>query len=596
MRIGPHAAAQEAGFTVPSDSAALARLAVVTGELAAADSMDAIVTVVASHVRDAVHAAVSTLILRQGDKLAIVGQRGVAADKARRWALFGVEDDNPASEAARTGQPVVAATAAEVRARYPAMAADTPPGRSVIDLPLALAGNVIGVIGLTFEHNWHPGPIELDFMMAFADACAQAIGRVQATEEAQRSAARLEFLARASAELARSLDYRTTLTEIAHLSVPELADWCAVDLAVDSRLETLAVAHVDPAKIRWAQALRDSYPRDMDAADGAPKVFRTGVGELTCDITEEMLRAGARDPQHVRLLRELEVRSVIIVPLLGLAGPTGTITLIRSHPSPNFTPADLVLAEDLGRRAGVAIDNARLYDDVVNVATELRRAVLPDRLGQLAGWQIGACYRPAGRAEVGGDFYDAVPLPDGRLAIFIGDVMGHGIQAAAAMAQMRAAVRALLTIDPEPEAVLHRLDQMFGQLGMQALVGLLYALVDQGGSLRVANAGLCPPLLLASAKQTRFLAAAARPPLGAGPWSTTTNNMLLENGDVLLLYTDGLVERRDEHLDVGLARLAANAARLPEEPLDTWLEQLVHATAEDVSGDDVAALAVRRAN
>jgi GAF domain-containing protein len=590
----PVVPATDVGFRVPPDSAALARLAVVTGELAAAASMDAIVTVVASHVRDAVAAAVSTLILRQGSTLTIIGQRGVAAAKARRWASFDVGDDNPASESVRTGQPVVVTTADEVRARYPAMAPDTPPSRSVINLPLALAGEVIGVIGLTFEDNWNPGPIELDFMMAFADACAQAVGRVQATEQAQRSTARVEFLARASAELARSLDYRTTLTEIARLSVPELADWCAVDLALDGQLVTLAIAHVDPAKMMWAQQLRAKYPPDMSSASGAAKVLRTGVGELVRDITDEMLQAGAQDPEHLQLLRELDLRSAMTVPLQGMTGSTGTITLIRSHPSPSYTPADLIVAEDLGRRAGVAIDNARLYDDVANVAAELQRAVLPDRLAQLPGWEVGACYRPDGRAEVGGDFYDAVALRDGRLAFFLGDVMGHGIQAAAAMAQMRSAVRALLTVDPEPVSVLQQLDQMFLDLGIQALVGLVYAVVDRTGAIRLANAGLCPPLLLTGSGQARFLPNTGRPPLGAGPAATVATDLFLEPGELLLAYTDGLIERRGEHLDVGLARLAANAKITEDGPVDTWLEDLSRATAASTHHDDIAAIAVRR--
>src|SRR4051812_23867278 len=265
---------------MPAESAAVARVAAVLGELAAATSMDDIVVVVASHIREAVQAAVSTLILCDGDQLAIAGQVGVASDKADRWARFALADANPASEAVRTRQPVVAAPPEEVLRRYRAMAADTPRSRSVVDLPLRTPSAVLGVVGLTFEDNWNPGPFELDFLMTFADACAQAIQRVQATQEAEQSAQRLQFLARASVELASSLDYRTTLTNVAHLAVPELADWCAVELLVDGQLTTLAVAHVDPEKVAWAWRLRERYPTDMSASSGAPKVVRTGVGEL----------------------------------------------------------------------------------------------------------------------------------------------------------------------------------------------------------------------------------------------------------------------------------------------------------------------------
>jgi GAF domain-containing protein len=594
-RPDTEAAGQRAGFRVPADSGALARLAVVTGELAAAASMDSIVTVVASHVREAVGAAVSTLILRDGDRLSIAGQRGVAAEKAARWAAFSIDDENPASEAVRTGQPIVIATAAEVRRRYAGMAPDTPADRSVVSLPLTAASEVIGVIGLTFEDNWDPGPIELDFLMTFADACASAVRRVQATEEAARSAARLQFLARASAELGSSLDYRVTLTNVAHLSVPELAEWCAVDLLVDERLTTLAVAHTDPSKVAWAQALREDYPIDMTSMSGAPKVLRSGVGELTRGITDDMLSAGARDEEHLLRLRDLNLGSVMIVPLRARGSAFGTITMLRSRRTPDFTPADLTVANDLGRRAGQAIDNARLFDYTANVAAELQRAVIPDHLDSLPGWQTAGYYRAVGAVDVGGDFYDAVALPDSRLVMFVGDVMGHGIEAAAAMTQMRASIRALITVDPTPAEVLGRLDTMFDQLAIAPLVSLVYAVVDPSGHVQVANAGQAPALLVRADGGSDFLSGARRPPLGAGSGTTPTIDIRMHPGDVLLAYTDGLIERREEDLDIGLSRLAAHAHHLASDPLDTALERLAtRVVGRADPEDDIAALAVRR--
>ena len=593
-RTAAEAARRRSGFRVPAESAAVARLAVVTGELAAAVSMGAIVTVVASHVREAVGAAVSTLILRDGNRLAIAGQQGVAAEKAARWAVFSVDDENPASEAVRTGLAVVAATPEEVRTRYPRMAPDTPVGRSVVNLPLTAGREVIGVIGLTFEDNWNPGPIELDFLMTFADACAQAVRRVQATEEAARSAARLQFLARASAELGSSLDYRATLTNVAHLSVPELAEWCAVDLLVDKKLTTLAVAHTDPTKVLWAQAMREDYPIDMASNSGAPNVLRTGVGELIRGITDDMLTTGARDDEHLRRLRDLNLGSVIIVPLRARGRAFGTITMIRSRRTPDFTATDLTMAEDLGRRAAQAIDNARLYDHTANVAAELQRAVIPDHLDGLAGWQTAGYYRPVGAAEVGGDFYDAVALPDSRLVLFVGDVMGHGIPAAAAMAQMRASIRALITVDPTPAEVLSRLDTMFDQLAIGPLVSLIYGILDRSGHLRIANAGQAPPLLVRADGGSDFLSGAGRPPLGAGSATTPTIDVWMQPGDVLLAYTDGLIERREEDLDIGLSRLAAHAHHLTTGPLETALEQLAARLTHAEPQDDIAALALRR--
>jgi serine phosphatase RsbU (regulator of sigma subunit) len=581
-----------AGFQVPAESAVLARLAAVTAELVAAESMEAVIPIVVSHALDAVHAAVSTLILRDGTELHIVGQHGVAIEKAQRWASFGVADENPASEAVRTGTPVIAATAAEVRRRYPLMAPDTPENRSVICLPLVVVGDVLGAIGLTFDQNWSPGPDELRFLMTFADTCAQAIRRVRATEEAAQNAGRLQFLARASAELASSLDYRATLSSVARLAVPTLGAWCAVDLLVDDRLVTLAVTHADPAKERWAWQLRERYPVDMSATSGAPNVARTGVSELYEEITDAMLVAAARDDEQLRLSRELQLRSVIISPLIARGRVVGVITLARTETQPRFSLVDLALAEDLGARAGVAVDNARLYDEAANVALELQRAVLPDHLDNLAGWETASHYLPDGNAQVGGDFFDAVGLPDAGLAVFIGDVMGHGIQAAATMAQMRAAVRAFLTDNPDPQVVAARLDAMFTQFATGSLVSLIYAVIRPDGDVVLINAGHLPPLHV-QANGAAFVHAAPRPLLGARASHTNATKLHLEPGDIFLLYTDGLTERRGEPLDVGLDRLIRHSAELQGPDLDQGLADLADHMASP-NHDDVAALAVRR--
>lgn len=581
-----------AGFHVPAESAALARLAAVTGELAAAESMQAVIPIVVSHALDAVGAAVSTLMLRDGDELRIVGQHGVAMEKAQRWASFGVADENPASEAVRTGAPVIAATAAEVRRRYPRMAPDTPAHRSVICLPLTAVGDVLGAIGLTFDENWSPGPDELTFLMTFADTCAQAIRRVRAMEEAAQSADRLRFLAQASAELASSLDYRATLSNVAQLAVPTLGAWCAVDLLIDDQLVTLAVAHVDPAKVAWAWQLRERYPVDMSVSNGAPNVVRTGVSELYAEITDDMLVAAARDEEHLRLSRELQLRSVIIAPLMARGRALGAITLIRTEAQQPFTEADLELAQDLGSRAGVAIDNARLYDETANVALELQRAILPDHLDELEGWETASHYHPDGNAQVGGDFFDAVRLPDGRLAVFIGDVMGHGIQAAATMAQVRAAVRAFLTDNPDPEAVTAKLDAMFTQLATNSLVTLVYGVISPDGDVVLVNAGHHPPLHVRHGGAA-FVDSFPRPPLGTRPSPTKATTLHLEPGEAFLLYTDGLTERRDELLDIGLARLIRHSTELHGTSLSQGLTRLAQLMASP-DHDDVAALAVRR--
>jgi GAF domain-containing protein len=148
-----------------------------------------------------------------------------------------------------------------------------------------------------------------------ADSCAQAMDRLRAVSEAADRSAKLKFLADASSELASSLDYPATLRKVARLAVPGFADWCSISLMEDGDLRPLEVAHVDPAKVAYAGELQARYPPDRDAAHGAWNVVRTGQGELIPQITDEMLAALARDEEHLRLYRELNLRSAIVVPL-----------------------------------------------------------------------------------------------------------------------------------------------------------------------------------------------------------------------------------------------------------------------------------------
>src|SRR5581483_8994398 len=262
--------------------------------------------------------------------------------------------NNPASEAVRTGRPVSISDVPTIETVYPSLRDEVPERRSILCLPLG-SGSPVGVIGLTFEDNWLPGPSEQEFLSAFGEACAQAIRRVRSAADAAERASRLAFLANASAELASSLDYRVTLGKVADLIVPDLADWCGVAVLDAGTLVTLAVAHVDPAKVEWAWELQARYPVDMSAPTGAPNVVRTGRSELYTEITDEMLVAAAVDEEHLRLARELNMRSVLIVPLAGHERTLGAMTLIRTESDRPFNPADVALVEDLGRRAGTAV-------------------------------------------------------------------------------------------------------------------------------------------------------------------------------------------------------------------------------------------------
>jgi signal transduction histidine kinase/PleD family two-component response regulator/HPt (histidine-containing phosphotransfer) domain-containing protein len=200
-------------------------------------------------------------------------------------------------------------------------------------------------------------------------------GTVTDITERKRAEEALRLLAEASAELSSSLDYRATLASVARLAVPQLADWCAVDvLKEDGTLGRLAVAHEDPEKVELARKLEERYPADPESQTGIYKVLRTGRPEFYPDIPEEVLEATARDEEHLRLLREIGFTSAIIVPITARSRTLGTLTLVSAESGRPYTEVDLRLAEDLARRSASAVDNARLYEEVERELAERKRA------------------------------------------------------------------------------------------------------------------------------------------------------------------------------------------------------------------------------
>jgi signal transduction histidine kinase len=201
-----------------------------------------------------------------------------------------------------------------------------------------------------------------------ADLEASAVELETAIEDAndQRNVAlaneeRIRLLDDAGRMLSSSLDYETTVAAVVQLAVPKFADWAAVDLLVDDHIEQLAIAHIDPDKVKWARELNAKYPVDPASPTGVPAVIRTGEPQLIETVTDEMLVAGARDDEHLRILREVGIYSVVIVPMLARGEKLGAITLISSRPERRYNQDDLALMMQLGRRSAMAIDNARLY-------------------------------------------------------------------------------------------------------------------------------------------------------------------------------------------------------------------------------------------
>lgn len=570
----------------------LGRLTRVTAELAAASRLEDVTAVMTRHAADALGATVSSLALREGDHLVLLGMQGGLAGAPERWHRWPVDGTTPAGDVVTSGEPLLLVGCDAIHKRYPGLEVAAPGERTMLVLPLRVAGAVTGVFTLSFPGRRELDPLENEYLNLLVDAGAQATERIRAQEEAAEGAARTRFLADAATQLASSLDYGSTLRTVARMAVPEFADWSAIDIVEDDRLHRIAVEHVDPERLHLARDIEERYPSERDGDGGAWAVVRSGQSVLIEDISDEMLVEAARDETHLELARSLELTSMLLVPLLARGRLLGVFTLATAESKRRLTTDDVAFAEDLARRAAVAIDNAQLHSQTLRMAAELQQAVFPPLPADVPGWTITGHYRPSGRTDVGGDFYDVCPLGDGRVAFFVGDVMGRGVAAAAAMAQVRSALRAYLAIDPAPASVLTHMDGYFTTHHLDQLVTLTYGVASADHStLELANAGH-PPAVALRATGVELLHAADDPPIGMGQ-HRTVRTVTLGPGDAVLLYTDGLVERRDEDIDTGIARLVDTLGTGPG-LAEQRLAELVDEIRDPTRDDDVAALVLRR--
>ena len=573
----------------------LTGLARVAAELAMAENLERVTDIVVNEVADVVGATVGSMsLLADPDTLVLGGIRGGRAGVRERWHRYSVHDSTPAGDVVRSGERLVLVGRRAIDERYPDLERAAEGERSLIALPLRVTGRTIGVATWSFPGRRRIDNAEMEFYSLLADTCAQAIERIRAEEESSHQAARVTFLADATSTMAESLDYEHTLAEVSRMVVPGFADWCAIDLLEDGRLQRLSVEHVDPEKIALAVELERRYPAPREAG-GVWAVVQTGQAMLTSEVTDEMVASTARNDEHRELLLRLRLRSVILVPLVARGNVLGVMTWVMAESDRRYHDADLPFATDLGRRAAIAIDNSRLHTETLEAAVRLQRAVLPELPTETPGWELASFYSPAGRTDVGGDFFDVVPLADDRLVMFVGDVMGRGVRAAAAMAQMRAAIRAYIAVDPDPGLVLHYLDRLVETYHVSRLVTLVYLVADTAtGRTAMVNAGHPPPVVLRGDGAAEQLPAQDGAPLGIEPDRREVHVFDLAPGDLVLAFTDGLIERRGEDIDVGQDRLLCALPALAGAALGERLAAMVDGVRDHTRSDDVAALAVRR--
>ena len=420
-----------------------------------------------------------------------------------------------------------------------------------------------------------------------------------AAEEAQD---RLAFLAEASAVLAESLDYRSVLARVARLAVPRLADWCSVEVPEDESDEKpFVVAHADPAKVEVAHELRRRYPPLADADTGLAEVMRTGHAQLLERIDDAMVEASAVDAEHLEMLRSLEMRSAMLVPLVARGRTIGAVTLVSSQPNRVYDEGDLALAEELARRAALAIDNARVYRERSHVARTLQQTLLPPRLPTIPGLQIAARYRFAAEGtEIGGDFYDLFETADGTWAIVIGDACGKGPEAAALTGLARHSLRAAAVREQRPARVLRLLNEtILDQVADNRFLTIAYtrlAFRDSAAHLTVACGGHPAPIIVRAAGGVEQVRAQGTIVGSLPDADFTEEDVVLDGGDAIVLYTDGVLEaRRDDDIfgEGRLLDLLAGCTGQDARAIANTVRQAVGDFIPGLPRDDMAILVIR---
>jgi PAS domain S-box-containing protein len=512
-------------------------------------------------------------------------------DLDRLWAAVGdapallVPDVTPAQRRAFTSGDPEEVSFAEVHG-----------AASVIVVPMRSATRDLGLLTCAYTNasgrRYRPDDVELAIALGarFADLIELAyLGR-----EAERAKSRLDLLAAVSELLTVDLDTRARLDAIAQVVLPSFADDCAVYLpADDGGLGLAAHATTDTAVADHIAPLDAVGIHDRDGPAPPAMVMRTGAPVVIPRVTDEV--RNQLDEAHTEAVfgGGVEVRSLVIVPLPGADGPIGVIAFGLRGTERTYDQEDGALAEEIARRVAPAVENALRYEQQSATAEALQRSLLPTALVRFVGADLAARYVPGSDGiRIGGDWYDAVGLPSGRLMIAIGDVVGHGIRAATWMGRLRTLVQFCAFEGLDPARVLGRLNEYcFRASGSDmatAIVGIFDPAED---ALEFASAGH-PPLVIRRASGAIDVVWEGRgPPLSAVERAAYVSaRVALGPGDLLVLYTDGLVERRGEQFDAGVVRLC-DALRGETVDLEATADHLITTLlGESRPADDVATL------
>jgi GAF domain-containing protein len=576
----------------------LASLQRLTAALADARDPQRTFDVIVEQLTHSVDAAMVALCALDADAgtMRIVASHGLASQVVDNFGEFPFRPGLPATDALIERRPVLVYDADDMQSRYSVLADYAPAGRAWAALPLVIGDRPVGALTLALPSPQEFPAEDVEYLVALADQCGHALERARLLEVESANRARLEVLAEAGRIFTAPLDVQLTSLQFCRLVVGRIGDAVSVHLREpDGSYVAAAVEHVDPQQAAAAAAIVEQLPSWV--IDVYDDILESGESVLFPHIGVEDSLSTVSDPELRAVLAKAPATSNIALPLIAGGHALGvlSVTTVAGGSRP-LVPADREQLEELAGRLALAIDGARLLRQQTEIAHTLQRSLLPSTLPQVPGAEVAVRYLPGAEGvDVGGDFYDVIPLPSGRIGLVVGDVMGRGIRAAAVMGQLRAAVRSYSLEGHSPAALLPRLARLVGTLEEGLLVTALYAEWDPGRGLAVCSlAGHLPPLLRLPGGEPSYVEIDPGVPLGVGVQSYVEVEVSLPPGALLLAYTDGLVEGPDLPVEDGMRRLATAVAGAADamDACEFALAELRPRAANRRYDDDTALLAL----
>ena len=474
------------------------------------------------------------------------------------------------------------------------------PGRRALEGHEAPEAVVRFRVRATGEEQW--AAIKANPIRDRGGDVSMAINVIEDITAHKRSELSQRFLSRSSHVLSGWLDSDELLTRVARLAIPEMADWCAVDLLkADGRLERVELAHADPALREQALELSRRYPPSAGTPGGAHEVMHSGEPTLFAEVSDELLRSVTRSEEHYDLLRTLGVRSGIVVPMRTRDRTLGALTFATGLSGRRYDEYDVEVAHELARRCATALDNNRLYSERSYIARTLQEGLLPLELAEIPGIEAAVRFRHSGAGgEVGGDFYDLFETGSRGWTVVIGDVCGKGPDAAAVTALARYTLRTAALRHRLPSRSLSVLNEaLLRQRSDRRFCTVAYAYLeklDGGARVGFASGGHPLPLLLHSDGTVEPVGAPGTL-LGVVPDPDLEDcSLTLSRGDTLVFFTDGVIEPRGagEALDEArLAEIVAGCAGREADAIAAEIEQAAVRSHQGSPRDDIAVLVLR---